>query len=486
MLRLSSPAARYGVALVATALASLLYFWSGPAEVGSDIHYFGFVMAVLLSALVGGMGPGLLATCLAALASAYLLLPPIYSLDISSHDQVERLLLFGGEGVLLSSVGHIFRDADIADNGSWTSRYLPVLLFVSTASGLKVLAFKDVERALPFTFFYVAIAASGWTGGLGPGLAATFLSALIASWMFVMPQGSMVWWVPVNAARIVLFVLEGSLIAGLGATYPRARRLAKKAVEQMRQYSQRMHRSVEDVKALRLTSEDLIWEWDLVSNRVTAGATEAERPEAPVATLKLSSWLDQIHPEDRASVAKSLDSVLKQRGDEWTCEYRRMRSGGESAHVLDRAYIIRDTNGNPKRVVGRTVDLTEAKRLSRAYRAQRHYRAVFEQSPLAILVTDDALRITNANIAASAMLAYSNSELRKMHVESLFQASRRETVLRLLLGLSREKSASMTFHEQCAPAGGDLFNAKINAASLADVNSGSKGCVITIEELDNN
>ncbi len=483
MVRLSSSAARYGVSLIATTVASLLYFWSGPVEVGSDIHYFGFVLAVLLSALTGGMGPGLLATGLAGLASAYLLLPPIFSLDVSSHDQFVRLLLFAGEGVLLSSVGHIFRDADTADNGSWTSRYVPVLLFVSTATGLKLLAFKDVERALPFTFFYVAIAASAWAGGLGPGLVATFLSALIASWLFVLPQSSAPLWGSVNAARLALFVVEGGLIAGLGAAYPATRRLASKAIGQMLQYSQRMHRSLEDVKALRLNSKDLIWEWDLASNRVTAGATQSERPQTAVASMNFASWLDRIHPEDRASVSKSLDLVLKQRGDDWTCEYRRLRSGGESDHVLDRAYIIRDAHGNPTRVVGRRVDLTESKQLSRAYRDQRQYRVVFEQSPLAILVTDDALRITNANFAASAILTYSNSELREMHVENLFRPSSREGIMSLLLDLSRESRASLTFQDQCARASGDLFKAKINAAALADVNSGSKGCVITIEEL---
>jgi PAS domain S-box-containing protein len=486
MPRLSSHAARYGISLIATALASLLYFWSGPVEVGSDVHYFGFALAVLLSALAGGLGPGLLATGLSALASSYLLLAPIYSFEISSHDHFVRLLLFGGEGVLLSCVGHIFREADISDYGAGISRYLPVLLFVSTATGLKLLAFKDVERALPFTFYYVAIAASAWTGGLGPGLAATFLSALLAGWLFVMPESSASFWVPVNAARLVLFVLEGSLIAGLGAAYPGARRLAKKAAQQMRQHSQRMRRSLQDVKALRLTSNDLIWEWDLVSNRVTAGATRAERPETPVASMRLASWLDQIHPEDRGAVAVSLDSVLKQRRDDWTCEYRRMRSGGESDHILDRAYIIRDLDGNPTRVVGRSVDLTDAKHLSRAYRAQKPYRMAFEQSPLAILVTDDALRITSANIAASAMLGYSNPELKDKHIESLFHPSRREAIMHRLLGLTREKSASAAFQEQCEGAEGDLFKARINAASLEDVNSGSEGFVITIEKLDAN
>jgi len=480
---MSSSTARYAVALLATGLASLLYFWSGPAEVDSDIHYFGFVLAVLVAALVGGMGPGLLATGLSVLVSAYLLLPPLYSLQVSSHDQLVRLILFGGEGLLLSCVGHIFREGDIADNGNWISRYLPVVLFVSTAVGLKLLAYKDVERELPFTFFYVAIAASAWTGGIVPGILATFLSAVASAWLFLGPQSSMPLRAPINEARIALFVLEGSLIAGLSSTYPRARRMANRAAARMGQYSERMHRIREDMRALRLTSHDLIWEWDPVSNRMTFGATKAERPETPVASMSFSSWLDEIHPDDRASVAKSLSLALNQDRDDWMCEYRRLHRAGEPTYVSDRAYIIRDAEGKAKRVVGRSKDVTQSKRGANLVGAPRKYQAVFEQSPVAILVTDEALNITSANRVAADLLVSTDSEIKAMHIEKLFPEPRREAMLELLRGLSRDQS-SRTFREYCVPTLGDPFEAKINAAALGGIEDGLKGCVITIEKLD--
>ena len=483
MARLSSSAARYTVALLATGLASLLHVWSGPLEVDSDVHYFGFVLAVLVTALFGGMGPGLLATGLSVLVSAYLLLPPLYSLQISSHDQLIRLILFGGEGLLLSCVGHIFRDADVGDNGSWASRYLPVVLFVATASGLKLLAYKDVERELPFTFFYVAIAASAWTGGIVPGLLATFLSALVSAWLFLGPQSSMPLRAPINEARIALFVVEGTLIAGLSTTYPRARRMAKRAVAEMHQYSDRMHRTLEDMRALRLTSQDLIWELDPNSNRMTFGATKAERPETPVASMSFSSWLDEIHPEDRASVAKSLDRVLSQDRDDWKCEYRKLHVGGEPIYISDRAYVIRDGEGKAKRVVGRSTDVSEAKRRGAPAGVSRRYQAVFEQSPVAILVTDEALNITSANRAAADLLGSAGSEIKATHIDELFPERRRKVILDLLRELNRDQRPR-TFRELCTPSLGEPFEAKINAAALGDVDNGLKGCVITIEKFD--
>jgi PAS domain S-box-containing protein len=484
MLRLRSSTARYGLALVATALASLLYFLSGPVELGSDIHYFGFILAVLVAAILGGMGPGLLATALSAFASAYLLLPPIYSIQVGSHDQVARLILFGGEGVLLSLVGRILHEADTAEiETAWTKRYLAVFLFVSTATGLKLLAFRDLERALPFTFFYAAIAGSAWVGGFGPGLAGTLLSSLAAACLFLLPRCSISAVSALTAERIGVFILEGVLISGLGAMYPRARRLADQAIEQTRQYSRRLRRTMEDIRALRLTSKDVIWELNPASNRVTLGATEAERPETSTATRTLTSWLQQVHPEDRSSVAASLTSALRESRDEWICEYRRLRSGGRSAHILDHAYIIRNAAGNPIRVVGRSADVGESKRVPHIVGLDRQYRALFEQSPLAILLIDQSLRIIRANSAACDVLAYSSSQLLQMHANELFPARAQEAIVEMLLVLTGTGRSSIAFQEPCVRGNGDFFEAKINVAAI-EIEDESSGWVVMIEEIN--
>ena len=39
--------------------------------------------------------------------------------------------------------------------------------------------------SLPFIFFFPAVAASTWFGGLGPGVLSMFLSAALADWFFI-------------------------------------------------------------------------------------------------------------------------------------------------------------------------------------------------------------------------------------------------------------------------------------------------------------
>ena len=484
MLRLRSPLARYGLAVGATALASMLHFLTGSTDVNSDVMYFGFTAAVLFASAAGGLGPGLLATGLSAFASAYLFLSPVFSLEVSSDEQLARLILFSGEGVLLSFVGNVLHDADVADvDGSWVMRYLSALLFVSTATGLKLLVFTELERSLPFTFFYAAIAASAWLGGFGPGLLATLLASLAARYFFLIPRYSLAVFSSINAARVGLFILEGLLISGLSSSYPKARRVANDALDKMRQYAHRMRRSMEDIRALRLTTKDVIWEWDTAANRMVRGTTEMERPETSTATMTLGAWLQQIHPEDRTTVAASLNSAMREGREEWLCEYRRLRPGGASANIADHAYIIRDTAGNAVRLVGRSADVTESKRAARIFGTERRYRAVFEQSPLAILLTDNGLHVTSANRAAAEVLGYSSSQLVGMHAERIVEQRKRDKFMEALLELAHARPSTVTLEEECIRAEGELFRAKINAAVISDVQEGSTGWVIMIEEI---
>src|SRR5438552_523760 len=165
MYRLYSPWGRYGGAVVLTFVASLVYLLAGPPDVNSDLRYFGFALAVVISAILGGLGPGLLATGLAGLISAYLLLPPIYSIQIASVERTSELILFLGEGLLLSFAGNMIRDADTADvTASGLRRYLSPVLFVAVATGLKLIALRGLEHELPFALFYATTAASAWAG----------------------------------------------------------------------------------------------------------------------------------------------------------------------------------------------------------------------------------------------------------------------------------------------------------------------------------
>jgi len=83
---------RYGVAIVASALAVLL--WLLLDSVARVSPFPLLITAVAFSAWYGGLGPGLLATVLGTLAIDYFYEEPLYSLAITAPDTIVKLAIF--------------------------------------------------------------------------------------------------------------------------------------------------------------------------------------------------------------------------------------------------------------------------------------------------------------------------------------------------------------------------------------------------------
>ena len=101
---------RYGFAVVAVGIACLLRVALGDA-LGAKLAYVTFYPAIMVAALLGGIGPGVLATALSALYAAIWVLPPVGFLAISSTADAIGLATFGCMGFFMSMVAGLFNKA---------------------------------------------------------------------------------------------------------------------------------------------------------------------------------------------------------------------------------------------------------------------------------------------------------------------------------------------------------------------------------------
>src|SRR5215467_6903014 len=205
--------ARYGVSLILVAVAACCNYLLPP--VYGESHYFFFSAAILASALFGGLGPGLLATTVSALVSAYLFVAPYHSFRVEAPEAAHRLAMFIVEGAIISSVGHVIRDNRTPELVSTLSRYAAAVVLVGGAAILKVVFFPTLERHLPFTFFYSAIVATAWVAGVGPGLVASAISAVSVYYFFSLAPSADA---PGNPG-VALFGLEAMAICLLTGSF---------------------------------------------------------------------------------------------------------------------------------------------------------------------------------------------------------------------------------------------------------------------------
>lgn len=112
----------YGVALMAVAIASALrllleYLLEGSAPLLS------FILAVMFSAWHGGLGPGLFATALSILVSAYLFFEPFSVPVFNSITNRTRFILFSVMGVFISVLcGSLLRAKERAERDALRAR----------------------------------------------------------------------------------------------------------------------------------------------------------------------------------------------------------------------------------------------------------------------------------------------------------------------------------------------------------------------------
>lgn len=119
----------------------------------------------------------------------------------------------------------------------------------------------------------------------------------------------------------------------------------------------------ERYQMLSRSTNDVVWDFDILSGLVTWNENFrrlAGDPEALLVDL-LTSWTGRLHTDDRARVETGFWGAIRGDADTWSDEYRFMRDDGDVRFVLDRGFISRDETGSALRIVGSMVDITQQK-----------------------------------------------------------------------------------------------------------------------------
>ncbi len=118
----------------------------------------------------------------------------------------------------------------------------------------------------------------------------------------------------------------------------------------------------------------------------------------------LEAFRKEIHPADRDRVLEAIGAAVEQRRDHHI-EYRIVRSDGTERWVEGRGQLFCDREGQPERMVGVCLDVTERKH------AEEKFRLAVEAAPAAMIMADPRGTIVLVNTLAEQLLGYAQHEI---------------------------------------------------------------------------
>jgi PAS domain S-box-containing protein len=204
----------------------------------------------------------------------------------------------------------------------------------------------EQARLMPFV---LAVMAAAWWGGLGPGILATFPSALLGVFFIVPPPNSLEITTLADAVNAVIFVFLGLTISWLCEALHEARH--SEAEKQFR--------------TLADSIPQLVWMARPNGYRFWFNQRWYDYSGARYEQLEGAGWQSYCEQADLPRVLKSWDSAVE-KGEPWEETYPLRRKDGQMRWHLARAVPVRDNQGDMACWFGTSTDIQDRVEIEQA------------------------------------------------------------------------------------------------------------------------
>src|SRR5215471_13835561 len=159
------------------------------------------------------------------------------------------------------------------------------------------------------------------------------------------------------------------------------------------------------------------WEWDIKSGRDSwFGDLKSMFGIASETYVgRVEDFHRRIHPQDQERVAKAVKDSMK-RHQPYEAEFRVVRLDGSVRWIAAKGTFYYATNGDPERLLGIAVDVTERKL---AEESKERFRSVFDYSAVGMALVGYDGRWIQVNKALCEMLGYTEQELLALNFQLL-------------------------------------------------------------------
>ncbi|MGF1457570.1 MAG: PAS domain S-box protein [Leptolyngbyaceae cyanobacterium] len=158
----------------------------------------------------------------------------------------------------------------------------------------------------------------------------------------------------------------------------------KRTQDQIYELSQRLSLATQ-------SSQSGVWDLDIATNQVVWDermyGIYGLSPAKPKMTYR--RWQARVHPDDIAVVRRS-EHQIEQGSNNLYCEFRIVCPNGNIRHIEAHTCVLRDKQGNPRRLIGMNRDISDRKAAESALAmAHQQLQALMQNSPAIVALFDE-------------------------------------------------------------------------------------------------
>lgn len=187
----------------------------------------------------------------------------------------------------------------------------------------------------------------------------------------------------------------------------------------------------ERIQLLSKATNDAIWEWDIQTDNVwwneSCFSMFGYDPAGKVPSLP--DWTRKVHPDDRDKIVGRFKRIRNNQVDSWQDSFRYQLPDGTWGSVLDRAYVIRNEEGQPERVIGAYVDITRQKEAEEKLQFEKMLSdSLIQKMPGVFYLYTKEGKFLRWNRNFETITGYSAYEIRQMHPLDFYEGEEKEKV----------------------------------------------------------
>ncbi|MFB2878726.1 PAS domain S-box protein [Floridanema aerugineum] len=225
---------------------------------------------------------------------------------------------------------------------------LPYLVAIAS-TGIALLLtiwIKPLMTQTNSAFFYVAVIASTWYGGIYPGIVSVVLSVLAIDYFLIPPFYQ---WTPAfdHLLRLGIFTFVALIInllcANLKASKYKLERLSQKLQEE----------SAQHLKTALNAAQMGMWDWDMVTGKIIWSPEHEQLFGLAPGSFdgRYETFDSYLYPDDREGLNQAIDQSLKNHTP-YDYEYRIVWADGSMHWVEGRGKAFYNQQGQPVRMSG--------------------------------------------------------------------------------------------------------------------------------------